>query len=83
MKYQEIERIKKEPDGVLPLDERIFEKSEINSCCRTVNRSSDDAGALPEGLSAYLDHMAPGLEIHDAVSLAADLPTGELVTFVL
>lgn len=83
MRHHEIVNTKKEIDGVLPLDERIFERSEINSCCRKVNRSPGNTDALPEDLAAYLEHMEPDLEIHDAVQLAADLPTGELVNFVL
>ena len=83
MRYHEPDSATIKMAGLLPLDERVFKKTEINSCCRNGGQPIGDTDIFPEDLSSYLEHAHPDLEIHDSVALAADLPTDELANFVL
>ncbi len=81
MRVPRSKAIGKASDGILPLEEHLFRRSEINTCCRTPPPA--DADSLPADLTSYLAHSRPNLGIHEALTLSADLPLDKLVRFVL
>ncbi len=83
MRYHEPDSAGEKTTGQFPVNEHIFKQDEIDSCCQDGDQSFGAGNTIPEDLSSFLEHARPDLEVHDAIALSADLPTDELVNFIL